>query len=66
MTDSRCSLFTVQNMNEIPGYDFTEAQAVTLVASLQHCVDLLNETAAYVAANCGKEAALRMRKELPK
>jgi hypothetical protein len=45
-------------MSEIPGYDFTEEQAIKLVASLQRCVDLLNETAAYVDAHCSGDAAL--------
>ena len=53
-----------RKVSEIPGYDFTEGQAASLVASLQRCIDLLNETAAYVDANCHKEVALPYKKRV--
>lgn len=53
-----------ETVNEKPGFRFTEAQAADLVKSLQQCVDLLNETAAYVNANCDPDVALPYKKRI--
>lgn len=52
------------NVSEIPGYDFTAPQAATLVASLQRCVNLLDETVAYADANCDNEVVLPYKKQI--
>jgi len=51
-------------MSDAPGYRFTEPQAARLVESLQQCVDLLNETATYVDANCDKDVGLPYKKRI--
>ena len=51
-------------MNEKPGFQFTETQAADLVRPLQQCINLMNETAAYVDANCSKDVADIYKKKI--